>query len=182
MMYFPFENATYTVNGQAVSQSEFNSLLFPKLVILLFLAIGIVMLIKGIKIIFRNTRTKKHGERCYGRVLDVRRNGVYVNNVPMYKAQVMIYSNDEMCEQTVWEDIGYDPSLYPVGSFVKVLYYQGDINFDSESTQVDDMPNNTKEYLLSKTDFLLPNIDDNHIVVNGVRYVKEDSLYQNSQK
>ena len=56
--------------------------------------------------------------------------GSYVNDAPEYQADVYLYITSEGRTETITEIIGFDPMKYPIKSYVKVKYYQGDINIE----------------------------------------------------
>ena len=157
--------------GESVSQMS-----VPIVFVGIFVCIGIFMMFRGCRKLWKNMQTKVNGEPCYGRVLNVERNGCYVNNQPMYKAEILVYSELDCTDYTIWEDIGFDPARFPIGSFLKVLYYKGDINFTEDSYNIDDMPESRKQLLLSKSQFISSADNENIITIGGVRYIREDMI------
>ena len=176
IMFFNVPANNYYVNGTEVSEAAFKAMLMPKLIIGLFIAVGIIMMIKGGRKVLKNMQTRTHGELCYGRVLAVERTGTYVNERPIFKAEIYLHSQLDGEDYTIWEEVGFNPQKYPTGSFVQVKYYKGDINFDETSAYTEDIPESMKQYLLSKTANLVFADNDESIVIDGVRYIKEEAL------
>lgn len=99
---------------------------------LLFGGIGILVFKTGFKEVVRNKETAKYGEECFGKVVGHYDTGIRVNENPLYGAKVVVYINSENRTMLVKEKMGYNPNLYKVGSYVKVEYYNEDINFICE--------------------------------------------------
>ena len=180
-LMYGIPSMNYTVNGNSVTREEFHSMLGPKLFIGMFLGIGIFLIIHGARKVIRNMQTKVNGEECFGRVLAIAKTGTYINERPVYKAQVLLISNVEGTDYTIWEEIGFNPRRFQIGEYIKVLYYKGDINFIDEeeySTQYD-IPEDTKRYLNDLSQDLIPTSNDDSILIDGVRYIREDSINNN---
>lgn len=94
----------------------------------ILLIVGIVFIILGLIKIIKNFLTSKKGEECYGCVKEIKESGKYINNYPIYKAEFNVYV-ESTCEKIeIEEEIGTKPEKYPIGSYVKVKYYNKDIN------------------------------------------------------
>lgn len=162
--------STITVNGQIVSQEEFNLMLGPKIFLGLFWAIGIIMIIIGLRKIIKNAKTEKFGEVCYGRIIDIRKTGTRVNNVPELKAIVAVYIESLGTTEEIEEVIGLATNRkYNVGDYIEGKYYNGDINIDSyipETMIPSHIQNRFKD--LIKT--------EDTITIDGVEYVRKDSM------
>ena len=105
-----------------------------------FVVIGVTFLIFGIKKIVRDKRTDKFGEICYAKITDVIFNGNSTNGVKYYDAYATVYveSKDEFVK--THDEIGKDPMKYPVGSYVAVRFYEGDVNFEYSVPSFDALP------------------------------------------
>lgn len=165
---------TITVNGQVVSQQEFNGMLFPKIFMGVFWAVGIIVIAIGIRKIIRNAQTEKFGEICYGRITGIRRTGASVNGVPELKAIVMVYIESLGTTQEVEEVIGLATKRkYNVGDYIEGKYYNGDINIDSYIPE-NVIPLHIQDKFRNLN--LNLNADEDEIMVDGVKYVRKDSI------
>lgn len=118
---------TIRVNGEIVSQSEFNSMLWPKLFIGLFWAVGIWMIILGIRKLLINAKTSLRGVRTYGVVVDILETNCYSNGHPQLKADVVVILENKST-QRYQEVIGYDYNKYRIGEVLSVKHCDKDIN------------------------------------------------------
>lgn len=174
---------TITVNGEVVSQAEFNSMLWPKLFIGLFIIVGLILCFSGIKEIFTNMQTNKLGVETYGVIIDLRPSGSYVNGKPELKAEVAVYINDYNIE-SYEEIIGFDRLKYKPGDYVKVKHHNKDINI-IEKINEDYLPIEIKEVLDNEVGHIGriedrfydsefgANTSEETIIVNGIEYVRK---------
>lgn len=163
---------TITVNGQLVTQQEFNEMLFPKIFMGIFWAVGIIMIAVGVRKIIRNAKTEKFGEVCYGRITDIRRTGSAVNGVPELKAVVVVYIESLGTTQEIEEVIGLATKRkYNIGDYIEGKYYNGDINIDSYIPK-DVIPLHIQDTFRN----LKIGIGEDEIIVDGVNYVRKDSI------
>lgn len=163
---------TITVNGQLVSQEEFNAMLGPKLFMGIFWAVGIIMIVVGLRKIIKNAQTEKFGEVCYGRIIDIRRTGARVNNVPELKAIIMVYIESIGSVEEIEEVIGLATKRkYNVGDYIEGKYYNGDVNIDSYIPE-----NIIPLHIQDKLKDLRINTNEDEIMVDGVKYVRKDSM------
>lgn len=125
---FYFTGMDITVNGERVSQEEFNSMILPKVFIGLFLIIGIAFMFFGLKKIIRDIMTSKRGIECLGKIVDVYPSGTYINERPQLKADFAVYLESENRVDVFSEIVGMDWYNFPKGSWFKLKYYEGDIN------------------------------------------------------
>ena len=174
-LYFHTGGTRY-VNGVEVSQSEIQNMPFPMIFIGSFFIVGLLFIIIGLKKVYKDYQTKKNGEECYGRIVSIQPTGKSVNDKPIYKAEILIYSENEGKEYTISEEIGYNPEKYPVGNFLRVLYYNGDINIIKDSITEKDIPENMKDYLYSKSPAIAPNEDKEFIMIDGIKYIRQDLI------
>lgn len=96
---------------------------------LLFNGIGFGFLAVGIRKKIRDTSTNKYGEECYGRVIDARPNGTSINGRRQYDAEVELFVKSLNQIIKAKEVSGLGSSDYKTGDYVKVKYFNGDINF-----------------------------------------------------
>lgn len=163
---------TIRVNGAVVSQAEFSAMLGPKIFIGIFWFIGISVLIKGIITVKKDSDTENKGELAYGRITRVYKSGTYINNRPEYKIDAKVFIPSTFETTMLSEVIGFNRSLYPVGTYVEVKYYNNDINI-VRMIDLEEMPSHIADRLYKET----ASIDDqNTIIIDGVEYVRKDSL------
>ena len=94
----------------------------------IFIVIGVFLFIVGLRKIIIDYITSKKGEVCFACVSDILPTGKSINEVEIFKALFIVYIGSENKVMNIFEEIGADISCYPVGSFVKVKYHNGDIN------------------------------------------------------
>lgn len=173
-----------TVNGVLTSHEEFITLLWPKLFFGIFWLVGIFLIVTGLRKLIRDGRTEKQGEICYGMVENVYPSGSYVNGQPLYKADVLVFIPSENREATISENIGFKSYDYPVQSFVKVKYFNNDINI-KERLSLEKVPLDIKERFISNRTQPIENYQVTNtnitqgptpdlIVVDGVTYKRVD--------
>ena len=92
--------------------------------------IGISLLLIGIHMIVTNRITNKKGEECYGRIFKIYNTWKYVNEKTELKADVVVYVPSLSDTEVISEIIGFNDRKYPDDSYVKLKYYNGDINFE----------------------------------------------------
>ena len=163
---------TISVNGQIVSQEEFNAMLFPKIFLGIFWAIGIIMIIWGLKKIIRNYKTDTYGEVCYGKIINIFNSGTYVNNIPELKARVSVYIESLGTLEEIEEVIGLaTKKKYNIGDYIEGKYYNGDINIESYIPET-----MIPSHLRHTFDNVLVSTSENTIIVDGVEYIRKDSI------
>lgn len=147
--------------------------IFPFFFLAIFWIIGISIFIKGIKKVIANHKTEKLGEDCYGQVKSVYPNGNYVNNAPEFNADFLVYIQSKNTIEQITEKVGFNANKYPINTFVKGKYYNGDINI-KEIVDYNSIPLNISanfSHLISEDTNIT---GDDIITVNGVRYKKID--------
>lgn len=176
-IFYSANTGTISVNGQIVSQEEFNLMIGPKIFIGIFWIIGLMVLFRGLKKVITNYKTEKYGEVCYGRIIDIFRSGAYVNNVPELKASISVYIESTGTMEEVSEVIGLATKRkYKIGDYVEGKYYNGDINITSYIPEAM-IPSHIK----SRFSTVNVNINGNDsIFIDGVEYIKKDSIGKNS--
>ena len=167
-------NGDVYVNGTPVSHEEFSAMLGPKLLFGLFWAVGLFMMGKGLIKVIKNILTNQRGEECFGRVDSIYNSGAYVKNRPELKADFLVYIPSTQETKVVSEIIGFNRYNYEIGSYVKLKYYEGDINIEGVIEEFE-LPSDAK-YQFDESP-LFDSLDQNTIVINGVEYVRKDSIY-----
>jgi hypothetical protein len=157
------------------------------LVFLAFFAIGLWVMYLGIKDLSKNRKTNKYGEICYGIIksIDAATSSVEVNGRCQYKATVEFYFPPMNTTMSLSELYGYKMYKHYVGECVKVKYYNNDINIIEGNIDINTLPYNIQDCLKgvqqnnSVPDGLYTG-NENEIVINGVRYVREDNNNQST--
>ena len=129
-----------------VSQFFGEFAIMPLFVSVLVLILGILLFLKGFIQFIKNFLTSKYGEDGYGVVESLVPSGVRVNDSNEYEANVAIYLPS--CGETVHarEVVGFPPVRYPVGSFVFVKYYKGDVNIIGFVSNHDELSEEVKDW------------------------------------
>ena len=168
VMYSP--GGTITVNNQIVSQEEFNAMLWPKIFIGIFWLVGILFFVSGLLEIFKNYKTDKYGEPCYGRILNISNTGCYSNDVPELKATICVYVESTGTLEFADEILGIATKVpYSKGDYIEGKFYKGDINITSEISQ-----SNVPSHIVSELNGLLKDdYTEDTIIIDGVEYVKK---------
>lgn len=162
-----------TVNGTLVSHDVFSAMLLPKIFLGIFWIIGFWVLFKGLKRIIKDYLTEKNGEICYGIIRNISQTGASVNGIPQLKALLSVYLESTGNMEEIEEIIGLAiPQKYQVGDYVECIYYNGDINIKSAISE-EILPNNLTALFKNFKKELL---ERDTILVNGIEYVKKDSI------
>lgn len=114
----------FAILGSLGSQS-FNLMAIPFLG--LFWYIGIYMLKNGLKKMKADLATEDFGEECFGRIAELSSTGS-TNGNTYYKATIIAYLPKEGIVKTFQEDIGYNYYEFPEGSYLRLKYFQDDVN------------------------------------------------------
>lgn len=133
---------------------------------LIFVVIGLYMFIKGLIKIVRNRNTSKKGEECYAMVEGVSETGRLSDGKPIYKASFIVYVDSLFETRRIYETIGVNPSKYPLGCFVKVKYYHGDINILNIVYDESVISDEIKQKIKSDVSHV-----QDEVIVDGDRYV-----------
>lgn len=170
-------SSSISVNGQQVSQEQFNRMVGPKIFLGIFIAVGLWLFISGVITVFRNHQTNTKGRETYGVILAVMQTGCYVNNRAEYKAEVLTVLENNTVE-TFEEIIGFSFFKYKPGNYVLLKHYKTDINI-VKVINPNEIPYSVLS-LLESTQNILPVDDDTYnetendtIVLNGVEYVRK---------
>ena len=152
-------------NGVDMSPTLFMFFMF-------FEAIGLYLLVSGIKQVKKDRKTNELGEITYGQIISIYGTGASSNGKDELQAEIKTYLPNENVIKSINEIIGFPPIDYNVGDFVQLKYYEGDINIVqvvSENT----IPNIILTLL--KEEFK----KENTIIVNGEVFVKEQTENNN---
>lgn len=161
-----------SVNGTLVSHEEFSAMLMPKIFIGIFWVIGIFMLFKGIIKIIKDTSTNMNGEECFGRICDIYPSGARVNGRPEFKADFLVYIPSTQETTVISEKIGFNRYKYSKGYYVRLKYYNGDINIEEIIDDEYRIPSDAK-HELDKSDFFEADSKET-IIVDGIEYIRKD--------
>ena len=143
---------------------------FPFILISVFIIIGIVLIVKGLKKVIKNIKTNNYGEIVYGYIQNLYPDGNYVNGSTEYKADIYTYIPSTNSTETISEVIGFDSMKYPVNTYIKGKYYEGDINIEERVNSYQELPINAQYCFQTIEDQKVDN--ENIIIVNGMKYKK----------
>lgn len=132
------------MNGEGAEEVPF----FAHAMIWLFVAIGVVLIVVGLRKILANIATSTKGEETYGIVVDVYPSGTRVNGRPVLNADVEIVESNGMIGRYT-ESIGMSHK-YRVGDFVEVKYYNNDINILGRAAD-SEVPYDHRERLIAES-------------------------------
>ena len=176
MFYSGAAGGTITVNGEIVSQAEFNEMFAPKLFFAAFIAVGVIFIFVGLRRIIKNAKTEMFGEMCYGRITDVFESGTYINDIPELKAHITVYIESTGTLEEVSSVIGLaNNKKYNVGDYVEGKFYNGDINLTSYVPE-------TLIPLHIQDKFQNINInlkEQDSIIIDGIEYVRKNQTRTN---
>lgn len=194
-------SGTMIVNGVEVSRNDTGAMMIPIIFIGVFILIGIILIVVGLKKVLKDIATSKNGIETYGVVIDISETGTRVNGRPELKAVVMVimeYGHMERFE----EIIGFDYSKYPYGEYLKVKQYKDDINIIDRIdgslipySQLEMLENARRQHVGNKSymnsgigdttgvydeyyygeNKEVKKIDDDTVVINGVIYRKHEN-------
>lgn len=165
-----------TINDVYIEDPTFSDLIPVYLFLAIFLAVGIFILSKGLKIILTNAKTKRLGEERFAVITDIQETGTYINDRAELKA-ILLVAND-FGGTDRYEEILRMKDDYEIGDFVIVQQYKTDVNIVSiisETTipydKLDTLKKdaNIRDYNRNDDD-----INKEVIIINGKRYIQED--------
>ena len=97
--------------------------------VIFVMGIAVLLIFSSLKKMVRNKKTSRHGEKCYGKILDCVKSGASVLNKFEYKIIASVYVPSLQKRLILEEIVGYDnDDEYPKDSYCELLYYNGDIN------------------------------------------------------
>jgi hypothetical protein len=180
-------DGTINVNGEVMSQEQFNQMLGPKIFCGIFILVGLYLLFTGIKQVIVDTKTNIHGKETYGLILNISPTGVSVNRVPELQAEILVIT-DHNQTKTFTEVVGLKPIQYQVGTYALVKYYNNDINLIKPVLE-HEVPEMIRMSLQSNNNIIAPpnngpsnnkmnivkqnNIDTDTYYLNGEKYTKK---------
>lgn len=126
------------ISSETVSLS---TILFLLIVILA----GLSFIIKKLKKIILDHKTEKFGEDSYAYIKNIYPKENNTNSRPLYQGYFIVYIPSKNKTEKITEKVGYDALKYQIGTFVKVKYYNGDINI-KEVTDYNALPLNVRPY------------------------------------
>ena len=138
----------------------------------IFWLVGLTILCIGVKKLIRNANTNKFGEECFGVVCNIYNSGTYMNDAPELKSDVLVYIPSLNETKVISEVVGVGQSEYEVGSYVRLKYYNDDINLEGIVDE-DELPSATKLILEKSPEFNNKTINNNF--VNRDKYTKKDN-------
>ena len=142
----------------------------------LFWAIGIGVMVSGIKMIYKDRQTEINGDFCYGRMINLSPTGCYVNDVPELKADFLVLLPEGNI-RLMTEIVGMAHKIsYVIGDYFELKIYNDDINIVGQ-IQKEHMPAQVLEALELESlrygvqeDTLQSNAES--VFINGVEYIK----------
>ena len=168
LFLFAFCLVIFTAGGNSI----FNFVtLLPMM--LFFWAIAIVFIVKGVKKVNANKRTEMHGEDTFGFLLKIKESGLYVNNTPELEGTFLVYVSSLNKVVEITETIGFDDSRYRISPYVRLKYFEGDINI--EDILIEEM---VPEYIRKRFE-QAKHTTTNIIFGNGLNFDKESSVEDN---
>ena len=138
------------------------------LFLLFFLSIGIFIMFLGRKEIKRDKQTEEFGEITYGRISNFVPTGAYVNGTPELAVEIIAYVPETGTTQTFKETIGFGTPKYSMGGFLRLKYYNGDVNIDA-SVDEREVPTIALEEIGK---VFVVGAEDGVIEISGEKYVK----------
>ena len=148
--------------------------IFPFIFISLFIIIGLFFLIKGIKKLIKDIKTNAYGEECYGYIQNLYPDGSYVNGNPEYKADILTYIPSKNNVEQITEVVGFDINKYPMNSYVKGRYYEGDINIEEKLESKNLIPADAMKFFNDTTTSNGTETNQDIIIVDGHQYKRID--------
>lgn len=133
---------------------------------IIFEAIGLFLLVSGIKQVIKDKKTNKFGDITYGQIISIYGTGSSSNGKEELQAEILTYVSNQNTLKRFNEIIGFPPIIYNVGDFVQLKFYEDDINIIQ--TVSENMIPNTVLTLLKEE-----SKKQNTIIVNGEVYTKE---------
>lgn len=157
------------ISSGVVNEGFTFSLLFPLTIIGIFLIVGLGIFIRGVKQIITNRKTSLRGEECYAILKEIMPTGSRINGMPELKGTFLVYILSLNKTEMIEEIIGFNMFKYKVNDYVKVKYYDGDINV-LEIVGHDLVPSNVRRKLGESDN----TFQDEIIQVNGHTYKRID--------
>ena len=93
-----------------------------------FIIFGAFIFYKGLKQRIKDKKTEKNGELCFGRIKETKNNGTEVNGIPYQDAYIYAFIPSLGTVKMMKENIGKYSEKYLPGIYVKLKYFENDIN------------------------------------------------------
>lgn len=97
-------------------------------IFLVFFLLGIYLVFSALYDSYIKKKIDLEGIEVYGKIINISTTGVYINDIPQLKATVRTYLPKTGTVECFNAVIGLSPSQYRVGDYLKVKYYNGNIN------------------------------------------------------
>lgn len=138
------------------------------LLFLIFPIVGLYFLISGLIKIIKNTMTAAKGVETFAAIQNVYPTSKSINDAPIYIAEFKVYDENTMEAKIIKEEVGIFPSKYPIGAYIKVKYYNNDVNLIKVVSE-EEVPENIMRFIKTECAPL-----DDIIEINGVKYKRID--------
>lgn len=138
---------------------------------ILFWFVGITLVKTGIKKFLADRNTEQFGEECYGRIYKMIPIGEIKGKL-YYKVEIIVYVPSERTTKIFTEDIGCDLEQFQKDSYLRLLYYNDDVNIK----EIVDENNISKEIKNKINNLRNTKIEEKNI---DTSYYKEQSNYNN---
>ena len=164
-----------------------NIILFPSdvlhetpvsfIMLLLFFNIsGIYIIYTGVIQTIKSYKTKKYGIRCYGRITEIKRTGVIMNECPQLKAIIKFVNPDTNQLEKSEFVIGYDPYKYINDPWILCKYYAGTIIIEKKICE-NNVPEDIRKELnkwksIPRKLYIGYRNNKEYIIIDGVKYKK----------
>lgn len=120
----------------------------------IFYVVGIYLVVKGAKRVIADKKTEKNGEICYGRIKDILATGTSVNGRSQLKATVSFFIPSLNKTETLDEVIGFGYGNYHEGAYVKLKFYNNDINILGK-VEKNEVPQNVLNMFDNSDEFIM---------------------------
>jgi hypothetical protein len=161
---------------------------FPTLIGIVFVVAGLFVFIKGVKKKIKDNKTEKFGEECFGIVKETKNNGTEVNGVSYQDAYIYTFIPSLNTVKLMKENIGGKYQDYVPGKYVKLKYYEDDINIigfvskevipQNQLAEFDKLTDVLPSYITSTSNTPLQPMD---MPSNGVSYSWNNDNNNNNQ-
>ena len=139
LMIFPF------VKGNPIM------VFLPILELCVLEAIGIYILVKGLKPVIADKKTSQNGENIYGKIINIYGTGFVANDKAELKAEIKAYIPSYGTTRVFYELIGFNEKNYEVGQYLVLKYYKNDVNICMPINK-SKIPTNVMEIIDNGTD------------------------------
>ena len=139
---------------------------------LIFEAIGLIILISGIKQVIKDRKTNKFGDITYGQIISIYETGSVSNGKKELQAEILTYIYNQNIGRRINEIIGFQPLEYNVGDFVQLKYYEDDINIVKVVSE-NMVPGTALKLLKEETKKI------NTCIINGEVFIKDQTKKNN---